>query len=153
MVIETKYLGKMDIDEEKIILFENGIPGFIDEKEFIILDIPGNDLLQLLQSLRSPHLAFFIANPHQFDQSYHFILPESVLEALQITTEEEVIILSIMTINEPFHTSTINLQAPIIINYRTRLGKQIILNEERFSMKTAISSPKQTEKGDSSCSF
>ena len=153
MIIETKYLGKVDIDEEKIILFENGIPGFIDEKEFIILDIPGNDVLQLLQSLRSPNLAFFIANPHQFDPSYQFRLPESVLETLQITTEEEVIILSIMTINEPFHTSTINLQAPIIINYRTRLGKQIILNDERYSMKTAISSQKQTEKGDSSCSY
>lgn len=148
MLIETKYLGEMNINEEKIIFFETGIPGFLDEKEFIILDIPDNDVLQLLQSLRTPNLAFFITNPHQFDEAYHFTLTDSVLETLQITSEKEIVILSIMTINEPFQASTINLQAPIIINSRRRLGKQVILNDDRYSMKAAIAFSNQAERGE-----
>jgi|SRR5690625_80037 len=148
MLIETKYFGEMEIDEEKVIHFDSGIPGFLDEKEFIILDIPGNEVIQIMQSFHTPSLAFFIANPHQFHQEYHFTLPDNVMEALNIATEEEIVILSIMTINEPFEKSTINLQAPIVINYRTKLGKQIILNDERYAMKTAIISQNQQEKGD-----
>jgi len=148
MLIETKYFGEMEIDEEKVIRFDSGIPGFLDEKEFIILDIPGNEVIQIMQSFHTPSLAFFIANPHQFYQEYHFTLRDNVMEALNIASEEEIVILSIMTINEPFEKSTINLQAPIVINHRTKLGKQIILNDERYAMKTAIISQNQQEKGD-----
>lgn len=147
MRIDTKYLGEMDIDEEKAIHFETGLPGFLEEKEFIILDIPGNDLLQLLQSLHTPNLAFFIANPHQFDQTYHFKLSDSTLESLNITTEEEVVILSILTVNDPFEKSTINLQAPIVINSKTKQGKQIILNDDKYDMKTPIAFSKK-KRGD-----
>lgn len=148
MRIDTKYLGEMDIDEEKTIHFETGLPGFLEEKEFIILDIPGNDLLQLLQSLHTPNLAFFIANPHQFEQTYHFKLSDSTVEYLNITSEEEVVILSILTVNDPFEKSTINLQAPIVINSKTKQGKQIILNDEKYDMKTPIAFSKKEERGD-----
>lgn len=140
MQIETKYLGKMEIDKDKIIHFESGIPGFLDEKDFIVLDIPGNELLQILQSLHTPSLAFFITNPHQFNQAYHFSITDNVIDTLQIKAETEVVILNIMTIREPFNQSTINFKAPIVINHRTNLGKQIILNEQQYEMRVEISS-------------
>lgn len=148
MRIDTKYLGEMDIDKEKIIQFETGLPGFLEEKEFIILDIPGNDLLQLLQSLQTPNLAFFVANPHQFDQTYHFKLPDNIVESLDITSKEEVVILSILTVNDPFDKSTINLQAPIVINSEKKTAKQIILNDENYAMKTPIAFSNKEKRGD-----
>lgn len=33
MIIHTKYHGQMNIKEEQIILFESGIPGFLEEKQ------------------------------------------------------------------------------------------------------------------------
>lgn len=138
MLLETKYLGEMEIAEEKIVYFESGIPGFSDEKEFVLLDIPDQDVLQMLQSLHTPNLAFFITNPHHFYADYRFALEESVIKALQIKAERDLAILSIMTVKEPLQQSTINLQAPIIINYRTMLGKQIILKDEQYSMKASI---------------
>lgn len=140
MQIDTKYLGKMEIDEEKIIHFETGIPGFLDEKDFIVLDIPDNNVLQLLQSLHTPSLAFFITNPHQFDPSFYFNLSENVIEMLRIKEKEEVVIFAIMTIRDPFKQSTINFKAPIVINHRTKLGKQIILNDAQYEMRATISS-------------
>lgn len=140
MQIETKYLGKMEIDKNKAIHFETGIPGFLDEKDFIVLDIPENDVLQLLQSLHTPSLAFVITNPHQFDQSYHFHLADNVIDTLQIKEKAEVVIFTIMTIRDPFNQSTINFKAPIVINHQTKLGKQIILNDQQYDMRAVISS-------------
>lgn len=147
MQIETKHLGQMTIDESKIIHFEAGIPGFLDEKEFIVLDIPGNDLLQILQSLHTPSLAFFITNPHQFDETYHFSLTDNVVDTLQIKEEKDIVIFNIMTIREPFNESTINFKAPIVINHRTKLGKQIILNDQEYEMRVAISFFEEMREG------
>lgn len=143
MYLETKYLGKMDIAADKIILFESGIPGFLEEKEFVLLDIPGQEIMQMLQSLHTPDVAFFITNPHHFYTDYTFTLDNSIVEALHIEKKEEIAILSIMTVREPIQASTINLKAPIIINNRTKLGKQLILNDGPYSMKATIALPEQ----------
>lgn len=143
MLLETKYLGKMDIEENKIILFEAGIPGFLEEKEFVLLDIPGQEIMQMLQSLHTPDIAFFITNPHNFYADYTFTLDESIVEALHIENKEEIAILSIMTVREPLQASTINLKAPIIINNRTKLGKQLILNGDQYDMKATITLSEQ----------
>lgn len=148
MLVETKYLGELEVDEEKIIHFASGLPGFLDEKKFAVLDIPGNELLQILQSIQTPNLAFFVTNPHYFYESYEFKLDEHIIDALQITEEKEIVILSIMTIKDPFHTSTINLQAPIIINSKKKSGKQYILNDEKYTMKAKISLPTTETRGD-----
>lgn len=148
MLVETKYLGEMEIDEEKIIQFASGLPGFQDETKFVVLDIPGNELLQILQSIETPDLAFFVTSPHYFYKDYTFKLDEHIVEALKITNQKEVVILSIMTIKEPFSSSTINLQAPIIINSAAKSGKQFILNDEKYTMQAGISLPTREERGD-----
>src|SRR5690625_1287919 len=131
MLIETKYFGEMEIDEEKIIHFETGLPGFVHEQQFVVLDLPGNELLQILQSVHTPELAFFVTNPHYFYGNYEFKLEEHVVEALRIKDEKDIVILSIMTIKEPFANSTINLKAPVIINWDQKCGKQFILNDDK----------------------
>lgn len=148
MNINTKYLGKMDIDKSKVIQFESGLPGFLEEKEFVMLDIPDNTLLQILQSVATPELAFFVTNPHFFYQDYQFRLDEQVVDMLKIQDKKGIIILSILTIKDPFRLSTINLKAPLIINWPTKLGKQVILNDEKYDMKATITLPTTQGKGE-----
>lgn len=140
MLVDTKYLGKQEIQEEMIIHFETGIPGFKGEKQFVILDIPGNNVLQMMQSLHDSNLAFFITNPHDFYRDYSFNLDESVIESLAIKEEKDIVIFVIMTVKKPFEKSTLNLQAPVIINSVKKLGKQFILNDEGYPLKAAIQS-------------
>jgi|SRR5690625_1312548 len=147
MIIETKYLGKMEIDKANIIFFESGLPGFKDENKFVILDIPENEVMQILQSVNTPHLAFIVTNPHYFYKEYEFELDEPIVESLQITDKNQIVILTIMTIHDPFHTSTINLQAPLIINSKTKRAKQYILPNEAYDVKATISLPARNEKG------
>lgn len=138
MLVDTKYLGKQDIEEDKIIYFETGIPGFQEEKKFVVLDIPGNDVMQIMQSLQNTNLAFFITNPYHFYHDYSFKLDDSVIDSLAIKDEKEVVIFVIMTIQEPFENSTLNLRAPVIINSDKKIGKQFILNDDDYPLKAAI---------------
>lgn len=39
MKIATKYHGEIDIQAADIIRFEQGVPGFFDEKQFVLLPL------------------------------------------------------------------------------------------------------------------
>lgn len=149
MKIQSKYLDVVTIDKSKIIQFHSGIPGFLEETEFILLDLPGNPVFQTLQSINNPELAFIVTSPYNFYPDYEFKLNNQLLEKLQIKEKEEVVVLTIVTLVSPFKSSTINLKAPIIINSNRKLGKQHILNEENYPTKALITPPDaEKAKGD-----
>lgn len=147
MTIDTKYLGDIEIEKEKIIHFETGIPGFEAEKQFVLLDIPENDLFQILQSVKTPELAFFVANPYHLFKNYTIKLEEHIIEQLEIKSEKDVVVLSILTIKEPFTSSTVNLKAPIVINITNKRAKQFIMNDDKYSMRTQIPPISTVESG------
>lgn len=138
MNVKTKYFGEIAIDKEDVLLFSSGLPGFQQETEFIILDIEGNELLQVLQSVKTEKLAFIITNPHVFYEDYEFKLDDYTIDSLEIKAKEDLVIYSILTLKEPFNTSTINLKAPLIINFRQRLAKQYILKTDSYPLKASI---------------
>lgn len=149
MKIQTKYLGEVQIEETKIIRFSSGIPGFFDETAFVLLDLPDNPAFQILQSVGSENVAFIVTNPYLIYRDYTFHLEDTILENLQIKNEKEVVVLTIVTLKNPFQMSTLNLKAPIIIHSISGQGKQYILNHENYSPKAPIVPEKSTSvKGD-----
>ncbi|MHA6252365.1 flagellar assembly protein FliW [Oceanobacillus sp. CAU 1775] len=138
MNLETKYLGEVQIDEDKIIRFSKGLPGFPDESSFIILDLPDNNAFQILQSVNTSSLAFVITNPYLFYTDYSLKLDDELLQQLEIEKQEEVAVYTIVTLKQPFSESTINLRAPIVLNTRTLKGKQYILNDNDYSSKASL---------------
>lgn len=138
MKIETKYLGPVEIDEEKVLTFSSGLPGFTDEKKFALLNFPDSDTFQILQSMKTSNLAFIVTNPYQFYNDYEFKLDKQIRENLQIKQAENVLVLAIVTLKETIYESTMNLKAPLIINRELKYGKQYILNDQTYSMKTLL---------------
>jgi len=141
MNIKTKYFGSMIVDGEKVIRFEKGLPGFQNEKAFVLIDFPDNPVFQILQSTTTAPVAFVVASPYHFRDEYTFDLGDQTRDELAITTPDQVKVLSILTLRKPFEKSTINLLAPIIINVDSLKGQQIILADD-FSSRT----PLQAEK-------
>lgn len=146
MNIQTKYLGTVAIEEKNMIHFPSGIPGFNEEKQFILLDIPGNPVFQFLQSVQTEELAFIVTDPYHFYNDYTIELDDPTLNTLKITSKEEVFVMSIVTLKDPFDNSTINLKAPLIINHKKMLGKQLILNSDTLQSKATIK-PVTVQKG------
>src|SRR5690625_1722466 len=138
MKIQTKYFGDVTIPETELIRFPNGLPGFPDEKTFALLAIPDNPTFLVLQSIDEVNIAFIVMPPHQLYQDYEVEINDPTLDLLEIESEQDVSLLGILTLKDPFSDSTINLQAPLIINHRKRLAKQYITNQKTYSTRAPL---------------
>ncbi|MEJ9151483.1 flagellar assembly protein FliW [Bacillus smithii] len=138
MIIETKYHGKMEVQKADIWRFDKGIPGFLEEKEFVLLPLPDNEVYWILQSVQTSELAFVVSDPFVFFSDYQFALDDLTLDQLDLKKKEEVLVLVILTVKEPFQNTTANLQAPLILNKTNRKGKQVILNDGKYNVRTPL---------------
>lgn len=137
MNIQTKFHGDTEISNEGIYTFEHGMPGFLDETQFVILPLEDTSLL-VLQSITTLEVAFIITSPFEVFPEYNVKLTDELLKTLQIEAEEEVVVYVILTVKEPFTKTTANLQAPIVINNKKRLAKQYITNDTSYSMRQLL---------------
>ncbi|SOB91053.1 flagellar assembly factor FliW [Ureibacillus xyleni] len=129
MKIETKFLGEVEINENDLITFEYGLPGFPDFQKYVLLSIDADLPLALLQSIDETDIGFVVAYPFAFKKDYMFDISDEDKEDLQIEKIEDVLTYSIVTLKESFQESTLNLLAPVIININKKLGKQIVLQD------------------------
>ena len=137
MIIQTKYFDKVEINEADIIKFQNGLPGFLDEKQFVLMNLE-DTVFQVLQSVETQALAFIVVNPFQFKSDYEFVLDNQVVEQLKIESDEDVTILSIVTLKNSLKESTVNLKAPLVINVEIKEGKQYIIQKTDYTTKESI---------------
>lgn len=137
MIIKTKHFGEIQLEENMILHFENGVFGFEDENEFVLLQFSKEDeFLLSLQSVKTPYLAFTVVNPFMLMPEYKPVLSEKDLEYMKAEKSEDLCFYSMCTIKKPISESTINLRCPIVINDRTKSAIQIILEdyEMRFQL-------------------
>ena len=137
MIIQTKYLGELQIDEEQIIHFPKGLLGFENNKDFVLLDVPNNEYLKFLQDINNSYICFLLVNPWDFYDDYEVELSSEDLLKIDVDhyEEEQLLILTIVTLNENFKDSTTNLLAPVAINLFAKKGKQFVLNESVYTTK------------------
>ena len=135
MEIMTRDFGKVNIDENKIIQFPEGIPGFKEEDEFVLLPLDEDSLFVIMQSIKKPELAFITLEPRNIIKDYEFIISEKTENLLEIDSIKDIILLNIITIKEKVEDMTINLAAPLVININKNLGKQVILDDNKYPVK------------------
>ncbi|MBZ2174824.1 flagellar assembly protein FliW [Schnuerera sp. xch1] len=136
MKLHTTNFGLIEIDEEKIINFPEGLLGFEDEKQFIIINSEDEDsLFQWLQSVNNQELAFVIINPFFVFPDYDIIIPETAQNKLKIKDKQDIGVYTIVVVPEDMEKMTTNLLGPIIINIKEKLGKQVILDDDRYTTK------------------
>lgn len=141
MKIDTKYFGTVDIEEEKIIHFENGIPGFEEYKDYtLIYDIGTEEktFFSWLQSVNEKNLAFPVVNPLNVDENYNPMVEDELLAPLGDITNENMLVLLLATIPQDVKKSSVNMKAPLIINSDNRKGMQIIVENEEYEIKHKI---------------
>lgn len=135
MRLTTKYHNEVEVKEADVLHFEKGIPGFPDEKKFVVLPLNEDGSFSVMQSVETSGLALIVVSPFDFFKDYDFKLEDSVVEELEIKSEKDVLVYSILTVEDPFEKTTANLQAPIIINKVSNKAKQVILVEEGYKTK------------------
>ena len=131
MKLKTPYLGEVEYNLDEIIIFDKGLYGFEGKQEFILVNLEDPDFpFNWLQSIDDEDLSFVLTSPFLFVNNYEFDLSDILIEELEIKNHEDVLILTTVVLDENLEKSTMNLQAPIVINRNTNKGRQIILEEE-----------------------
>ncbi len=135
MKINTTRFGHLEVDAEEVITFPEGIIGFDTLKKFCLVD-PGDDTLILwLQSLENGAFAFPVLEPKIFKPDYIVKLSAVELKGLQLANVNQSVVFNILTIPANITELTANLKAPIVINLRDQIGKQVVLQENEYSLK------------------
>ena len=116
------------------ITFNKGIPGFETLNKFEIMNLEGNEKFKILQA-KEENVSFVTTSPFDIYPEYEINLNEEIIKELDIQSPEDVLILSIITLGKSLDVSTMNLKAPIVINVKNNLGKQIILQSENYETK------------------
>lgn len=123
--------------------FPEGLPAFEGVKDFHILSNQEEAPFLWLQALDQPRLAFVTVDPFLVSPDYLPDISDEDVRQLGISHEDEAFLLSIVNIhNDPMEGITANLISPIVINWKKRIGKQVILqNHLQYSVRHRIDQP------------
>ena len=137
MKIATKHFGEVEVDESKIVNFEKGIFGFEDEKQFIMFyeDEEAPNGLCWMQSINDGDLVLPVVNPIYWYPDYSPEIDDEHIEAIGELAEEDLQLFTVVVIRETIEDMTVNLQAPIVINYKTMQGMQAVIQGDDYGIR------------------
>ena len=133
MKAATRLFGEIEIDESKIITFEDGIIGFPDMKKFTLIfdeEKEGRPSISWLQSMDEPEVAFPVMDPLLVYETYNPSVEDELLKNLGTIKEDNLYVLVTVTVPQDIKELAVNLKAPIVINTDTRKASQIIVEDD-----------------------
>ena len=71
MKIKSTRFGELDVAENDVIHFSQGLPGFPEEYHFALLPQGEESPFFFLQSTQDPNLTFLLVDPFAFFAEYH----------------------------------------------------------------------------------
>jgi flagellar assembly factor FliW len=136
--VKTKPFGEIEVDEKQIIEFPDGILGFEYVKKFVIIDSSEKSPFKWMQSFDDYELAFVIIRPEDFMTRYELVISQNDMEAVKAVKESDLLVFAIVTIPANPSDMTANLQGPVIINPRVKIGRQSISLSDKYMVKHRI---------------
>jgi flagellar assembly factor FliW len=127
MKYQTRDFGETEIDVKQILTFNQPIYGFVDQKYAFLQDPGVGTEIAWLQSLDQPSLCFILVDIRAVFPQYRPDLPR---EATELLGRGKYDYWGIAVIKEDFTKSTVNLKSPVLINWDTGFGAQMILEED-----------------------
>ncbi len=149
MLIKTKHFGEIDLDENKVIHFSDGILGFENYKNYTLLyDNEGEDRpdISWLQSLEEPALAIPVISPFVLKEDYNPEVEDELLKPLGNLNNENIVVLVSITVPSDITRMSANLKAPFIMNADTRKGCQIIVENSDYEIQYRFYDKLQAKK-------
>ena len=139
MQIKSTRFGEFEVSEELVVQFPEGLPGFEDQKQFAFLPYTvdeDNSPFAYMQAVQDPDLTLLLADPFLFFKHYSLNLNDEDAAQLGLSDSEETAgVYGIVAVPEKIDQMTVNLVAPIVVNWKEQKGMQIILDRSPYSTK------------------
>ena len=123
-IVSTRF-GTLEVEDETTLTFPDGLIG-LPGSEYAILAQSEESPFFWLQSAEQPEVALPIAIPWLFFSDYELSVPEEDARRLELESGEQADVFCVVKAADRLEGFTINLLAPLVVNRRTRIGRQII---------------------------
>ena len=137
MEVNTKAVGIVNVEENQIVNFSDGLLGFEDFKSYALIDSEYEPFIWL-QTLDKADLSFLLVDPFLIYQKYEADIDDSALKYIKITSPEDIIVMTIVTVPTDGSAITANFLGPIVINRKNNQCVQVVLNDSRWTTKFDI---------------
>lgn len=145
MKIETRDFGTMEVSEEQILEFPNGIYAFEDARRFAFIELEKGQFPAWLQCIDSVKPCFIVFDPWLVCKDYEITLNSGEKAMLEVNEKTNLQVLCIARVPEDFKETTVNLKSPIVINMDTKKAMQVIL-PSNYPYRQPIFKNTETEK-------
>ncbi len=138
MRISTSRFGEIEVADEKIIEFKEGLPGFEQCKHFTLISSVETEPFHWLQAVEEPDIAMAVVNPFVMFPEYAPRVSEASLADIGSPSDEDILLLTVAVIPREVSKMTSNLVSPILINAKANLGRQVILEGSDYQIRQPI---------------
>lgn len=130
IVIPTRLFGPLRVAQDSWINFPEGLLGFGGDRSFVLLPA-AREGLYWMQDIGDSAVAFLVADPLLFEPTY---APE-----LPLPPADELAVLCIVTLGATNDAPcSINLQAPLVIDFASRTGAQLLAANPSYATRVEI---------------
>jgi flagellar assembly factor FliW len=140
---KTTRFGEIEFPEEVVMTYPEGILGFPNADRYILLehDAQGSPF-KWLQSLDEADLAFIVVDPVFVEPRYQFEIDLDTERMIACADPSACAVMCIVNVprSQPVQM-TANLKAPLVVNVETRVGRQVVLSSQAYSISTPVFSP------------
>lgn len=135
LVVKTKGLGDVEVNAKDIIHFPQGLYGFEDAKNYVLLsgNEEGNPFMWL-QCTDSREPRFVVVDPFKIFDNYN-VPQNDIHQIIKLDDNKNLRVLAITTVTKGAKDIYVNLKCPIIINARENIAAQIILDNEDYPIR------------------
>ena len=138
MKVNTTRFGTLDVPEDQVITLVDGLLGFAESTRFTLIADEVGEPFKWIQCLDQPSLAFVVIDPGPVLSEYHFSVKKDQIKAIETDQVEDLQVYVIVTMAADILDVTVNLQGPIVVNKKNRLGVQLVLSDPKFNTRHAL---------------
>lgn len=127
LLIETSRFGTIEVDEDRIINFPDGLLGFPDTKRYLLMDYKDTPL-KWLQSVDDPNIAFIVVEPEILNPESELSPDNATKKFLRLENDEDLAVLVIIRVENDSKVIA-NYRGPLYLNANLMIGVQVVLDK------------------------
>jgi flagellar assembly factor FliW len=140
MKISTTRFGQVEVPDEVLLRFPEGVLGFPNDRTYVLMEHDmDNSPFKWLQSVETADLAFIVIDPLMLVNEYPVMIDADTARMIELHEGVQCAFMAVVNVpkDQPI-AMTANLKAPLVVNPETRLGRQVILGSQAFSLQEPV---------------
>jgi flagellar assembly factor FliW len=138
LLVPSELFGPLQVRPDDCLIFPEGLLGFAAQHRWVLLPAAAMGVYWL-QSCDEGSLVFLVVDPFPFLPGYTVDVPDDDPVARGAERPEDVVVLAIVTMPaNAWSACTMNLQGPLVVNLRTRIGFQRVRGDAAYGPRHSI---------------